>query len=167
MSDTPTLIVRPAEREDAPAILAVHRESFLTLCATHYEPDVLAHYFANKTVAGYHPAIDRREMLVCQRGAEIIGMAHAVPGEIAGLFVHPDAARQGVGRLLMQHALPLAMQDHSGPVRLEATLNAVPFYERCGFVAVKQYALMRRGVAFVVVEMRYQPKPAAPSVAAP
>jgi len=157
MAENATLSIRAAHRADAPAIYAIHRASFLTLCATHYEPLILERMFASKTVEGYYEAIDQGEMFVCERGGRAVGFGHAVPGEVVAVFVHPDAIRQGVGTSLLQHALTCAQREHPGPVKVIATLNAQPFYARHGFTETQRYTLGRGDVAFSVVEMEFSP----------
>ena len=49
----------------------------------------------------------------------------------------PEEAGRGLGRFLMELGLQLARDGHTGPVVIEATLNAVVFYERFGFKTVK------------------------------
>jgi GNAT superfamily N-acetyltransferase len=153
MATNETLSVRTARRADAPAIYAIHKASFTTLCATHYPVDVLRRMFANKTVEGYCQAIDRGEMFVCLRNTKIVGFGHAVPGEVVAVFAHPDAIRQGVGAILLIHAIQRAQHNHAGPIKLIATLNACAFYEKHGFVEISRYALSRNDVEFPVVEM--------------
>lgn len=153
MSQSERLTVRTASRADAPAIYEVHRASLLTLCATHYAPDTLERWFGSKTIEGYYPALDAGEMFVCERGGVVAGFGHAVPGEVAGLFVRPDFARQGIGAHLLAYALECARHGHSGPVRIVATLNAEPFYAKHGFCVVERYVIVRGEIEFPVVDM--------------
>ncbi len=147
-------IIRTATREDAPVIYAIHRASLTTLCTTHYSPDILQRWFATKTVEGYYPALDRGEMFVCECGVAMAGFGHAVPGEIEGIFVHPEFAGQGVGASLLDYAVARARAGHSGPIKVVATLNAQAFYARYGFSPIKQYSISRGDFDFPVVEMR-------------
>jgi hypothetical protein len=45
----------------------------------------------------------------------------------------------------LNHAIHIARDGHFGPIRLEATLNAVPFYERFGFRALERIHVQRVG----------------------
>jgi ribosomal protein S18 acetylase RimI-like enzyme len=55
--------------------------------------------------------------------------------KIRAFFVHPEWARRGIGRLLLEHCE--ASAAHAGFTRLEmgATLSGVPLYSRFGYVA--------------------------------
>ena len=57
--------------------------------------------------------------------------------EVFGFYVSPKVQRRGVGRKLMAELERRAMAQ--GCVRLGvcSTLNAIPFYEACGFVVIK------------------------------
>jgi GNAT superfamily N-acetyltransferase len=69
-------------------------------------------------------------------------------------YVDPDVVRRGVGSAIMTHALAIARRGHDGPIRVEATLNAVPFYARFGFREVDRATLRRGAVDVPYVLMR-------------
>lgn len=129
MGENDKLSIRTAQRADAPTIYAIHQASLMTLCATHYSREQLQCVFANKTVEGYYRAIDCAQMFVCERDSQIVGFGHAVPGEVAAVFVHPDFVRQGIGSKLLNHAIQCARYEHTGLVKVIATLNARSFYD--------------------------------------
>jgi GNAT superfamily N-acetyltransferase len=155
MGENDKLSIRTAQRADAPAIYAIHRASLMTLCATHYSREQLQCVFANKTVEGYYEAIDRAEMFVCERDSQIAGFGHAIPGEVVAVFVRPDVVRQGIGSKLLNHAIQCARYEHTGPVKVIATLNAQSFYEHRGFLEISRYALLCGDINFPVVEMAF------------
>jgi predicted GNAT family N-acyltransferase len=72
-------------------------------------------------------------MVVAEQNGVIVGFVDAEPGELTRLFVLPTATGVGLGGRLLQAGLEQARRGHEGPIRLEATLNAVSFYERHGF----------------------------------
>lgn len=80
--------------------------------------------------------------MVAEREGQVAGFAVVLPkgadeAELDGLFVEPDIWGLGVGRTLVDAAAEFAMGALSASV-LVVTANprAVPFYHRCGFVAV-------------------------------
>ncbi len=145
--------IRPANREDAPTIYAIHQASLTTLCATHYPLDTLQRWFATKTIEGYYEALDNGEMFICEVEHVAIGFGHAIPGEVVAIFVHPDFAGRGVGKLLLNYVLLYAQREFNGPIKLYATLNAAPFYAKHGFREVRRYSIERGDLEFPVVEM--------------
>ncbi len=145
--------IRLAKRDDAPAIYAIHKTSLTTLCQTHYPLNTLERWIARKSVEGYYPAIDRGEMFVCESGVTAVGFGHAIPGEVVAVFVHPSFAGQGIGKLILNHALQCAKSDDDTPIKLIATLNAEAFYVKHGFKEVRRYSEVRDDLEFPVVEM--------------
>jgi len=144
--------IRPAILEDADAIHALHTASVRALCRNVYSPEVIAGWLRNRTPGGYK-GIERGEMYVAERSGCIVGFSHVVPGEIVAIFVHPDHARQGVGSALVSHGLAKAKENHNGPIRVESTLNAQPFYERMGFKKTGERVARRNDVDIPIVEM--------------
>jgi GNAT superfamily N-acetyltransferase len=59
-----------------------------------------------------------------------------VPGEVTRLFILPEAAGLGLGRRLLEIGIEQARLGHSGPIRLEATINAEGFYQKHGFRSI-------------------------------
>ena len=137
--------IRQATLADADDMHRVHTASVRALCARTYESAVIDGWLSGRSAAGYVSGISRGMSAVAERRARVIGFCEAVPGEVLAVFVVPECAGGGVGTALLRHAVALA----GGPatsVRLEATLNAVGFYERCGFRAVRLGVVRRNGV---------------------
>lgn len=153
--DRAQFTICPACRADARAIHELHTASVTTLCVTHYPLGAIEPWLAQRTPEGYYPGIDAGEMFVCKMGGQTVGFGHAVPGEVLAIFVHPRWTRQGVGSLLLRQALERAEDSHPGPIKLQATLNAQPFYEKHGFVEKRRCALQRGGIDMPVVEMEW------------
>nr|WP_245176178.1 GNAT family N-acetyltransferase [Cupriavidus sp. AcVe19-6a] len=77
-------------------------------------------------------------MNVCLLDDAVIGFVDAEPGEVTRLFVLPEAAGAGLGRRLLEIGIEQARVNHSGPIRVEATINAVGFYLKHGFKVLKR-----------------------------
>jgi putative acetyltransferase len=73
-------------------------------------------------------------------------------GLVIGLYVDPDGGR-GAGRILLQAAEGRARSDGVAVLSLQATLNAVPFYEGRGFSLDRHGTVLRGGLELPVVEM--------------
>lgn len=70
-------------------------------------------------------------------GQELQGIFSAwVTHEVYGFYVSPDCLRKGVGRLLFGELERRALEQGSNGIGVVSTLNAVPFYEACGFEVV-------------------------------
>ncbi|OQA33303.1 MAG: putative N-acetyltransferase YafP [Betaproteobacteria bacterium ADurb.Bin341] len=96
-------------------------------------------------------------IFVAELGELVIGFSEGVPGEVVAVFVDPNFANRGIGGLLLGHALRLARGSEQ-PVRLEATLNAVPFYERFGFTQGERSVVRRNEIEVPIVVMHRRKK---------
>lgn len=69
------------------------------------------------------------------------------------VYLDPAALSQGVGAMILDHAVALARRGHREPIRLQSTLNARSFYARHGLVEVERAAVRRGAVEIPVVVM--------------
>ncbi|PSP74853.1 hypothetical protein BRC81_16875 [Halobacteriales archaeon QS_1_68_20] len=79
--------------------------------------------------------------------------------EVTGVYVHPEAASQGVGSAVLADLERRARAGGVATLGLSASLNAVAFYEDHGYERVRAYvhefsAAASTGVEGTVVEMR-------------
>jgi predicted N-acetyltransferase YhbS len=133
---TTAFTIRPATAADAPAVFAVTRESVAGLAATHYTPQQIAGWMGDRTPETYQEGCESGRIRVAEQDGRVVGFVDAVPGEITRLFLLPGVARQGLGRALMNVGLEMARAGGATTLRIEATLNAVAFYAKFGFVPV-------------------------------
>ena len=77
---------------------------------------------------------------------------------IRAFFVHPDFARQGIGRSLLERCETAARAEGFRSTELVATLPGVRLYERFGYVGTErnEYPL-GKGVIIEFVKMRKEP----------
>ncbi|HEY3100323.1 MAG TPA: GNAT family N-acetyltransferase [Methylomirabilota bacterium] len=148
------LSIRLAVPADAAQLHALHTEAVRRICAPHYAAEVIDGWLNNRAPAGYLTPIERGALFVVERDGTVVGFGEATPGVIVACYVDPTVVRRGVGSVIMTRALELARQGHDGPIRVQATLNAVPFYARFGFHELERSTL-RRGdvdVPYVLME---------------
>lgn len=55
------------------------------------------------------------------------------PAKIRAFFVHPDAARKGIGRAILELCETAAKEAGFASAEMMATLPGVPLYEACGY----------------------------------
>lgn len=129
--------IRKATVSDRTAIHALHTASIRRLCSSHYSFDEIERWAGFLTPDHYTEVIRdaNRRFVVAEEEGEIIafGQARLAEGEIEAVYVHPDHAGRGTGALILAYFENLAVQASLVSLRLTATLNAVPFYERRGF----------------------------------
>lgn len=131
-------ILRPARAGDGAAVFDITRRAMAGLATAHYPAANLANWLGTRTPAYYEAAIAQGGMVVAERDGTLLGFVDAAPGTITRLYVLPAAAGTGLGGKLLAAGLKIANTAHTGPIRVEATLNAEPFYRKHGFIALRR-----------------------------
>jgi predicted N-acetyltransferase YhbS len=145
--------IRTATPDDAARLHELHTAAVRQLCAPHYAPEVIEGWLVNRAPAGYLPEIECAQIFVVEHDARVVGFGEARPGIVVACYVDPAFARRGVGSTIMGHALVIAGHGHQGPIRVESTLNAAPFYARFGFRQVERSSVRRNHVDIPIVVM--------------
>ncbi|WP_282875973.1 GNAT family N-acetyltransferase [Pseudomonas peli] len=75
-------------------------------------------------------------VLVAEEQHEIVGNGAIDPAssEVEGIFVIPSCADRGIGRVLLGALESQALDHKLVTLHLSASLNAVSFYRRAGYV---------------------------------
>jgi GNAT superfamily N-acetyltransferase len=82
---------------------------------------------------------------------------HRDPAKIRAFYVHPEWARQGIGRQMMSACQAAAGQSGFTRLELLATLTGVPLYIACGFKVVERVEVkLPDGVILPTVKMTKQ-----------
>lgn len=150
-----TASIRIGEPDDAPSLYRLHTAAIRTVCARHYSPDIIDGWLLGRSPAGYLPPIRRQAIFVADSDHKIIGFGEAAPGVVIAVYVDPRAMGNGIGRLLLMHGISVARHAHSGPIRVESTLNAAAFYAHHGFVEIERSAVRRNHVDVPIIVMEY------------
>lgn len=138
----PTMTIGPFQPEQAAAVSALICRNLMEVNIRDYsraEMQAVAAGYTPEKVLGMSR---KRTMLVAEQAGRLVGTAALEPdwsGEagafyVLSVFVLPEAHGQGVGRALMQ-ALEDWARAHGGcKLGLSASLTAVAFYEKLGYV---------------------------------
>jgi GNAT superfamily N-acetyltransferase len=160
--------VRPATPADIPAMEALIARSGIALSAGFYTPEqaqaVTQHVFGVDTqlVADQtYFVIEKEGMLAAcggwskrstlfgadrtKQGADPLLDPATEPARIRAFFVEPSAARQGLGRLLLQHCSDAALAGGFHTLELAATMPGVPLYQACGFTLLESFEIALPG----------------------
>lgn len=130
------VVVRRATEEDVEAVGHVHRRSIRGISGESYPPDVIEAWAEPRSPEHYLKAVRAKEFFVAEdEGGRIVGFGvlNVESREIEAVYVGPEASRRGVGLQIMR-----ALEERAGAagldsLRLNASLNGVPFYERAGY----------------------------------
>jgi GNAT superfamily N-acetyltransferase len=75
------------------------------------------------------------------------------PARVRAMYTHPDFARRGVGRLILQLCEEAAGAEGFGRLELMATLSGRALYAQCGYVDIEAIEDDRGGAAVPLVRM--------------
>ena len=149
--------IENATTSDAEEIHRIHLSAVRTTCKDFYTEKIIETWLKGRTSEGYHKGIGKREIYVAKDKGKIIGIGHAITGEVAAVFVDPIFHRKGVGKLILDYGLKIALKNHQ-KVKVESTINAEAFYKKHGFVKMKDDVTIRNGIAIPIVIMEYSSK---------
>ena len=140
MHVTPPIVLRQAATSDIPALWELRTRAVAQACVGHYDADVLALWLAAAPAPAMAEHIARGGGLVAMAHGAILGYAvlDVREGEVDAVFVDPVLHGRGVGRLLLEALEAAARATGHARLFLSASLNAVPFYQRAGFVALRE-----------------------------
>lgn len=128
-------LVREASEDDRGAIYEVHVAAVQGVTSSTYSDVELAIWEATLSPDMY--SLDRPDglFLVVERKSEIVGFVEAsvTDPEIDKLYVDPRCQRNGVATLLVEEIEYRIRGHEESSLYVEASLNAVPFYESVGF----------------------------------
>ena len=147
MSGAPP-IIRAATPADGEAIMAVHRASILGLGIAAYAAEEVESWAAGLKPEGYGWAMteggEAMEVAEDSRG-RIVAFCSWKADEVCGLYVHPDAARRGLGGAMLARAEAAIAACGHRAIRVGASLSGRPFYERHGYRVTRHKDWKTRG----------------------
>lgn len=149
------IILRPYRPEDAPALLALFRDTIRRVNLRDYSPEQIAAWASDDIdEIAWAQRFAGRFAAVAEEAARPVGFADLEPnGHVDRLFVSADHQRRGIGRLLLSAVI--AEAERLGLKRLHAdvSITARPFFEAHGFVVLAPEVVTCRGVEFVNFRM--------------
>ena len=142
-------LIRAAVFEDAAALLALQMDAISAIGESHYTAVQRQAWRGDRTPEHYLAPIATRLMRVAQAdngagadpGSPLLGFAQLDLGTgfVEAIYVRPAVQRSGIGRQLLQALESSASGAGAQVLWLDASLNAVPFYERQGFEALSEH----------------------------
>ncbi|MEX0301912.1 MAG: GNAT family N-acetyltransferase [Leisingera sp.] len=151
---------RRSRAGDAQAVFDLVSASVRRLAPVPYSQEVVDSWMAGRVPGDYLADCASGAIWIAEAGQAPAGFAHGVPGEVKRLFVAAEHTGKGAGAGLMARALADALPEGTGQVRIEATLNAVPFYARWGFAETGRGVFSGRApqlpeIDVVILEKRF------------
>ena len=150
------LKIRRAQQEDCHSIASTHSAAVRGIRTGVYTPEEIQAWAVPREPASYQESIRSKEFFVAEDGGAIVGFGVLNPeiAEVEAVYVAPGAGRRGIGREVLRKLEDRARTLGLRMLRLNASLNAVPFYEKAGYVAQERskYRLLT-GVEIACIPM--------------
>jgi GNAT superfamily N-acetyltransferase len=135
------LEIRHAKPNDAQTAFDIRLQAIRHQCIGAYTAEQMLAWTAGAAKDGYSDLMEKHFYLGCIDGEPVAtGMLDLENSEVGAIFVLPGFMKQGIGVRMLNHLECLARELGLKEVNLDATLNAVDFYRRCGFVG-NEYAI--------------------------
>ena len=132
--------IRLATSVDAESIADAHMDSIRSLGSLFYAANIIEAWEGLRECSTYVRAMERGVTFFIATESEtgkVIGFSsetvHENKHRIA-VFVRGSNARQGIGGTLFRRAEEHAVQQRAESIHISASIGAVQFYERMGFV---------------------------------
>ena len=132
----PALAVRPMLAQDAPMLADIFRQSILELTGDDYTDAQQESWAAAvDDEADFARRLARELTIIASLEGEPVGFASLESNDKIGfLYVHPAAARQGVGTLLSDALEKIAAAHGVDTLSVEASDTASEFFAKRGYV---------------------------------
>lgn len=143
---------------DAPALLALFKDTIRRVNSRDYAPDQIAAWASDEIdMVRWAGRFEGRCVVVAMEGDSPVGFAELEADvHIDRVYVSADRQGCGIGRHLMRLLFDEA--ERRGLVRLfvEASITARPFFEKQGFTAVAVQTVLCRGVGLLNYRMEWR-----------
>jgi GNAT superfamily N-acetyltransferase len=147
--------IRRMRLEDASGIHEVHTAAVRETCARLLTPAVIEAWLYGRMPEGYLSAAESGEsfwVAVDEAGC-VVGFASWQEDELLALFIDPSVHGQGIGGRLFAACERDAAEAGRSITCVNASLNAVSYYQALGFRAVGEGHQQKRGERIPHIEM--------------
>lgn len=132
------LTIRKATADDAAEAWALRTVAIRHACRGLYADDLLELWTAGEITDDFVAFVVQQFYVATVNGAVVgTGFVDLDAGRVDAIFVRPEMMGQGIGRRIVAFCEERARRAGLAMLTLDATLNAAPFYRRCGFVGEK------------------------------
>ena len=133
-------IIRRAREEDCEGIARVHARAVREIAHSHYTPEEIAAWEKPHELRVYVEAVQNKQFYVAEEDGVVIGFGTLNDKQnlIEAVYVSPQAVRRGVASAILLQLEERARELGIQSLKLDASLNAVPFYKSAGYETQKE-----------------------------
>lgn len=132
--------VRRAGEKDCEEIWRVHMRAIRGIANSHYTPAEIEAWASPRKPEHYIESIRNKEFYVAEEDDAVIGFGtlNYKQSEIEAVYVSPAVVRRGVGLAILRRLEERARDLGIKSLKMDASLNAVPFYKSAGYESQKE-----------------------------
>ena len=143
--------------DDSERMYEIHTSAIRQLCSTHYDQKEITLWAGKQKQETYVPFLENGDIIVAKKDGMVVGFIHPIEHgkqshtnkscsnnhenhgiTIKGLFIDPNFARKGLGKLLFKQVEAIALEKGVTIMKVSASLNSLPFYQKMGFKEVER-----------------------------
>jgi putative acetyltransferase len=149
------ITLRPYRSDDAPALLALFRDTIRRVNSRDYSPTQIAAWASGDIdTVRWFGRFTGRFVPVAEEAGRPVGFAELEPsGHIDRVYVSADHQRRGIGQQLLAGLVAEARRVGIARLFTEASITARPFFEAQGFVTLAPQVVTCRGAEFINYRM--------------
>lgn len=127
---------------DRDAIISLHRQSIFGLCRGSYTETEMKAWTGRLTPELFDEGVkDSNNVGIVAVEANVVvgyGFFTVHERELRALYVLPEHAGRGIGRHILSRLEIMAREEGIDRLSLQSTINAVGFYEKSGYRAIRE-----------------------------
>ncbi len=166
MASASKFILRLPEKSDAYAVAKCRRDAIISKAAPYYggeQARLWADDITPERLARTEQEIEQKDLIyiLAESDEGIIGFGIVIPerNELRAIYVKPNRAGS-VGSVIMNELLNRSRERKIAFLEMDASVNAVSFYENHGFVSVQRSVhQMDNGMKMDCMKMRIDLSP--------
>ena len=127
-------MIRLFESRDAEKVSSLIRNTLMVSNSRDYDVEIILQLQQTYSPHRLLMLAERREIYVFESRRRLLGTISLERDTIYGFFVSPDRQNEGIGSALLEHIEETARGRGTGCLHIDASLTAVSYYRRRGFL---------------------------------
>jgi len=152
---TNEIMLREATIADLPEMKELFRGTIMDICANEYDADQRKQWASSsEKTERWENLIKEQFVLLAVKQDVIVGFGSLLNGNYLDfMYVHKDYQRQGIADLLLRALETEAARRKTTVVTSDISKTARPFFEKKGYVVVKEQENQRGDVILINYKM--------------
>jgi len=150
--------IRFATIADIPSLKSLYFDTITNINTQDYnEAQISAWASTAENIASLENKIEEEYFIVSENDTGIITGFISLDeqkGYLDVLYVHKDFQRMGVASMLLKSLLEKVNQMNIAEITTDASLTAKPFFEKNGFIVIKEQMVVVKGVSMINFKMK-------------